>query len=281
MTAVLSTGPELILNASEGVLQIIVTENEKPLCVQEWHRPERATEILVPALREICASLNVRLPDFRRIACVRGPGSFTGIRLVLTTAAALRRAGRAQLAGLDYLQALACSAVIRRGLLYGIPLWAVTHAKRDLVHCRPFVAMGPVIPPAPARDAELCSPKEALRRMVEESETLRAPSGTRTETKAVCVCGSALARHASVFSVLEDIAEKFHSMPELVCPDSAALRLLARHGDYFPQDIEPLYIRPSDAAENLPGLAARQGMDADAAAAELERLLRANPASDV
>ena len=98
-----STGLELILNAAEGVLQIAVTDNEALLCAQQWHRSERATEILVPALRDICAALEVRLADFRRIACVRGPGSFTGIRLVLTTAAALRRTGRAQLAGLDYM----------------------------------------------------------------------------------------------------------------------------------------------------------------------------------
>ena len=86
-----STGLELILNAAEGVLQIAVTDNERLLCAQEWRRAERATEILAPALRDICAALDVRLTDFRRIACVRGPGSFTGIRLVLTTAAALRR----------------------------------------------------------------------------------------------------------------------------------------------------------------------------------------------
>lgn len=85
------TGLELILNAAEGALQMVVTEDETLLCAQEWRRPERATEILAPALRHICAALDLRLADFRRLACVRGPGSFTGIRLVLATAAALRR----------------------------------------------------------------------------------------------------------------------------------------------------------------------------------------------
>ena len=101
--AVPGTGLELILNAAEGVLQIVVTEDEAILCAQEWYRSERATEILAPALAELATSLGIRWSDLRRIACVRGPGSFTGIRLTLATAAALRRCGRAQLAGLDRL----------------------------------------------------------------------------------------------------------------------------------------------------------------------------------
>ena len=51
--AVPGTGLELILNAAEGVLQIVVTEDESILCAQEWYRSERATEILAPALAEL------------------------------------------------------------------------------------------------------------------------------------------------------------------------------------------------------------------------------------
>ena len=140
------TGLELVLNAAEGALQIVVTEDEKLLCVQEWHKADRATEILAPALAEICSTLGIAPTAFRRIACVRGPGSFTGIRLVLTTAAALRRVGQARLAGLDYMQALATSAVLQHNLFYGTPVWVLTHARRNLVHCQPFMSYGPLIP---------------------------------------------------------------------------------------------------------------------------------------
>lgn len=58
------TGLELILNAAEGALQMVVTEDETLLCAQEWRRPERATEILAPALRHICAALDLRLGGF-------------------------------------------------------------------------------------------------------------------------------------------------------------------------------------------------------------------------
>ena len=145
------TGLELILNAAEGVLQIVVTEDEAILCAQEWYRSERATEILAPALAELATSLGIRWSDLRRIACVRGPGSFTGIRLTLATAAALRRCGRAQLAGLDYMQALATTAVMRRGMLYGGHVWVLTMPAATLSTVSLSSATGPRSRPSPCR----------------------------------------------------------------------------------------------------------------------------------
>lgn len=273
-----STGLELILNAAEGALQIVVTNDEAVLCAQEWRRTERATEILAPALQEICAALALRLRDFRRIACVRGPGSFTGIRLVLATAAALRRTSRAQAAGLDYMQALATSAVLERQLLYNTRLWALTHARRNLVHCQPFVAYGPQIPAQPLQAVELCPPAAALQRIAEQAKT--------TCEMPVYVCGSGLARNAAVFAALgpdwrRDAAQTIRPMAGLTSPSVAALCLLARHGDYFPEDLEPLYVRPCDAAENLPHLAMRQGLDSDQAVAALDGLLKRAPQSEI
>jgi tRNA threonylcarbamoyl adenosine modification protein YeaZ len=265
-----STGLELVLNAAEGLLQIVVTDDEALLCAQEWNRPRQATEILAPALREICAALRITMGDFRRVACVRGPGSFTGVRLALATAAALRRAGCARLAGLDYLQALACTAAINRQLPFDARITALTHARRDLVHFRPFLSVGPSMPPLPLAEARLVTPQAALEAALGLAGENRFP---------VHVCGSGFARNVPVFEGRG--GGRLALMPECLSPGVPSLRMLARHGEYFDQDIEPAYLRPCDAVENLPHLAARQGKDGGWAAARLEDLLGRAPKSEI
>lgn len=289
-----STGLELVLNAAEGVLQIIVTDNEKLLCAQEWRKTDRATEILAPALETICTALGIRPTDFRRLACVRGPGSFTGIRLVLGTAAALRRVGYAGLAGLDYMQALATTVVQHRQLLFGAPIWVLTHARRNLVHCQLFLSYGPMLPAQPLSQVDLCTPQEGLARIL-DSRTAPLPAGVPAGSRIIWACGSGLARNAAVFSLLDplrpspdgtqnDSSENdapITALDDLVNPDTRALCLLARHGDYADADLEPLYVRPCDAVENLPHLAPRQGLTSETATAALNLLLERPPASDI
>lgn len=271
IVSMLSTGLELILNASEGALQIAVTENEQPLCFEEWFAPQRATEILAPALDNICKRLGISMHGFRRIACVCGPGSFTGIRLVLATASAVRRVTKAQLANLDYLQALATSAVMRGGLLYGQKVFVLTHARNGLAHFREFVSYGPQIPAQPVNEVRLAPPEEALGKI----------------SLVPChVCGSALARYPAYFS--QPVtgqgpagAPRAILLPGLVNPDLDALRLLARHGDYFPKDLDPVYVRSCDAVDNLDDIAKKQGKDENEAREAMNKLLTRKPESEI
>lgn len=261
-----STGLELILNACEGVLQIVVTDDEQPLCFEEWHSPNRATEILADALREICHRLGVEMKQFRRIGCFAGPGSFTGIRLVLSTAAAIRRVTKAQLASLDYLQALATSAVMERDALYPEKVYVLTHARRDLAHFQPFMSFGPQIPAQPLEPARLTAPAEALKSIGGEK---------------CLVCGGALERYPDIFAIPVTGkgpvgAPDARIMSSLRNPTLPALCLLARHGDYFPEDIEPKYIRSCDALDNLP-----DNDEGRQKAESVEKIISQKPASEI
>jgi tRNA threonylcarbamoyl adenosine modification protein YeaZ len=193
----------LCLNAAEGLLQLIVARQEAGdppvftvLCSEAWHAPSQGAELLIPALADMLARLGLAAGTIDHIACVRGPGSFTGLRLCLSTAAGLVRSTGAKQAGMEYLPLLAYSACRR---MRGIPaaseaalerafagqtrqdhaarkagreerlLWILTHARKNLVHMQGFlipVSTRPLAPgvfaaPAPFTDIAVCQPHEA------------------------------------------------------------------------------------------------------------------------
>lgn len=246
-------GITLILNAAEGTLHIIALRDGQRLFAQEWNTPTRGTEIMAPAIVEAFGHMRIAIADIKRIACVNGPGGFTGVRLALATAAGLARGTGAQLAGLDYMQALASSVLAAEGDI----LWVLTHARRNLVHAQGFSisALGHV--PVPFCPAEAISLEQALERIM-------------LHDKPAFVCGSGLTRNRAFFEEhLENtvLLPDEHSQPTL----DALIRLTAV-ATWQNEDIEAFYLRPCDAEENLAYIATKQGMDAQHAKDELARL---------
>ena len=151
-----------------------------------------------------------------------------------------------------------------------------------------------MIPAQPLAPVDLCTPDEALARIL-ASRTAPLPQGVPAGSRIVWVCGSGLARNAAIFSTLDPLRPSpdgshhcadtenapVTALDDLVTPDIQSLCLLARHGDYADADLEPFYVRPCDAVENLPQLAPRQGLTSETAAAALELLLKRQPGSDI
>lgn len=269
------SGLTLVLNAAEGVLQIALGGDEAPLCAQAWNAPTRSTEILAPALADMWARLGCASGDVKRIACVRGPGSFTGLRLTLATSSALHRCTGALQGGLNYMQALACTAedavrachphektMTSAEIVTAHSLWVLTHARRNCVHCQTFVPSDGEEPPRAAAPVALLSPSEAARRIAAAPVPI--------------VIGSGLVRQRHLFA--EQCPGALLLPDALAVPSFEALWRLARQAVYSPEDIEPLYVRPCDAVENLSDIAARRGMAPEAAHEELLRLLSRTPA---
>ncbi len=253
----------LIMNAAEGRIQIALAQVETLLCAQEWSAPSKGTELLTPVLADMLGRLGLRPASVDRIACVAGPGSFTGLRLVLTTAAAFRRATGASVAPLNVLQALAASLPF--AALFpdrpSLRVRAVTHARRGLVHGQDFL-VSPGSLPLPQGEPAMW-------------ELTAACGGQRPDV----VIGSGLARNLAHFQdTFTSEAPLF--LPSVIHPTPEALLALTLSlpGDAWVQrDLDPLYLRPCDAVDNLASIAAKRGQAPEEALAQLDRLLGPAP----
>ncbi len=259
----------LLLNAAEGLLQIGLAASGQIKAWRELPAARQGAEVLIPTLAGMLAEGGYNRTQISRIACVRGPGSFTGIRLALTTAFGLSRAitrpvGQGPLlAGLDYLPLLASSVLTEAS---GLPanlaaLWVLTHARRGQVNIQGFSADS-----AALNEPETVSLSEAVAKITSQTAATAPISPAAT----VALVGSGLTRNK------EELTQSLPTallLPEAHNnPSPHAMLRLAENAIYSRDPIEPLYLRPCDAEENLPGIAAGLGLDPEEAALALKRL---------
>lgn len=88
---------------------------------------------LVPAIDHLLAAEGLTAADLRAVAVTVGPGSFTGLRVGVTTAKTLAYATGAALIGVDTLQVVAEQAPADAGFL-----WALLDAQRGQLYAAPF-----------------------------------------------------------------------------------------------------------------------------------------------
>ncbi len=255
----MQTDTILILNASEGILQIVVgTSDNKLLAHEEWDCPNNGTEKLTPYIKELFSKLNLPLVSIRKIACIVGAGSFTGIRLCMMTAEALARAlsnndRKIELVGIDYLYALAHNAPMNENARIRV----ITHAKKNLVHSADFTAENSI--PTQVDDTRLISPNEALEEL--------------------CSCEKAYANNYLLGSGVNKISQELRDLSTKTMHEKSiillntynnflnahALLKLANEKEQAENTIDAFYVRSCDAVDNLEHISNKLGNNAQEA----------------
>ncbi|MGE4293206.1 MAG: tRNA (adenosine(37)-N6)-threonylcarbamoyltransferase complex dimerization subunit type 1 TsaB [Desulfovibrio sp.] len=263
MTFIASSFPDgltLALNGAEERLQVALGHprpqgGTQLLAAQEWTVPGESVRFLAPSIKSLLDALGLRPENVARIACVRGPGSFTGLRLSLAVASALAAVHGQPQAGIEHLPLLARRAA---PLLSG-PLAVLTHSRRRQVYVQVFGA--DAAPLGPLCSGTLEDAATQLRALAQ------ADAGT------VTLLGSGLRRNAEFFAPLLDECGLRALGSEWDAPSAQDLLDAACHPDlaYGPDPVEPLYMRPSDAEENLETIARQRGLDPDVAREMLRR----------
>jgi len=246
----------LALCGTEERLQLILGQpgpgGYSLLASRQWTVPGQSIRFLTPGLKEMLDGFGVGVEAIGKIACVRGPGSFTGLRLALAAAQGIAAGHNIPLAGIDYLPLLASGpAPLIDGTLH-----VLTYARRGLVYLQSFNA--PDL--AEINPLASLSLDEAAARIVELGSTAH-------------LMGSGLRKNPDFFSDLAASHDGYTLLgSQWENPSPETLLAAAVNGDYSGATVDPVYVRPTDAEDNLPQFAKKRGMDPGKAVERLKEL---------
>lgn len=234
-----SDSPRLVLNCAEERIQVVLGSADEVMFCEEILCPGQSIRHLPTAIDRALRARGIRTRDLAGIACVRGPGSFTGLRIAHAAMHGLSRPHAIPMAGLQYLEILADQAA---PFAQNRALWILTYARKGQVYIQGFqagAALGPVrpLPVAEARDL-------LLRRC-----------------EGVFLLGSGLRKNPELPALPGAIALP----PTLDTPLPPALLRAACAATYTGRPPQPLYLRKSDAEDNLDAIAVSRGIQVDEA----------------
>ncbi|HMB31634.1 MAG TPA: hypothetical protein VKN82_07410, partial [Desulfohalobiaceae bacterium] len=97
----------LVLNGTETLLQVILGQGNEIYYAKAIRVVSQSMRFLPEILEDCFRDTGVKASLLEGIACVRGPGMFTGIRVVLSVGMGLAKGWNIPMAGIDYLPLLA------------------------------------------------------------------------------------------------------------------------------------------------------------------------------
>lgn len=247
----------LVVNTAEETLQALLVRDGHVLDGFQEACSGRMNEVMGPAVERLLSGPG--LSSLTALACVRGPGSFTGLRLGLAYCHGLSLARELPMAGLDHLPLLADSA-FESGQFFD-EVHVLTHSRTARVYHQAF---------APGPEA-LTPPRDLAAQAACDLIASRA-SRTADPARKIALLGTGLRRNAAVFAPLGDLGHV--TLLDLEVPSQQALVRAASVATYDGPPVEACYLRGSDAEENLAAIAAGRGLSEAEALARMEEAMK-------
>ncbi|WP_432735643.1 tRNA threonylcarbamoyladenosine biosynthesis protein TsaB [Maridesulfovibrio sp. FT414] len=263
MSSFFEEKPDLLLavNGAEETLQIILAmreDEDEPYRMLEARSlivPGRSVNFLIPSIRDSLNLFGCTPSDITRLALTAGPGSFTGLRLTFSAIAGIMSGITAENKGLvadmEYLPVLARGAAQTSGL----PVWTITHSRRMQVYLQGFDPLGPEdITPKPITPPLPVSVHEAAQVIDSYGQDKAAVTGT------------GIRKNSTFFDGFLTDNPGLLVMPERFnTPAPEDIIMAASHAAYGREMPMPMYLRGSDAEENLAEITGKRGIPLDEA----------------
>lgn len=270
--------PILIVDGSQERLQVVLGQAGE--FILQTSRPTlgRGMEFLAPTIDWAMKTSGLDFSHLGGLACVNGPGSFTGLRMTLATLNGLGLCMNLPMAGLSALELIAANLT---GIVSGLVV-SFIRSRTERAYVQAFFL--PETTPSPAQNSfteekqEIFPLTGAAEVSLEEipghirtlTNSLYIPSVIQRELGKVYLVGSgarpylkALCRN---WPQAVPVPERFDfPQPEILLHNALG-------ADYSYEPLQADYIRASDAEENLPGLALRRGLSPEEAVRKLTQL---------
>ncbi len=230
-----SASPFLVLCCAEERIQVVLGDRAGLIFAEEILCPGQSIRHLPTTIDRALQLQALRVKNLAGIACVRGPGSFTGLRIAHAAMYGLARPFGLPMAGLEYHSVLAAQIPAAPDQ----ETWLATYARKGHVYLQGFANGQPLGHIRPLLAAE-AAPVLAAR----PGRFLLAGSGARKNPDLQSLAG------CSLLPVLFDT------------PAPTTLLQAALAATFSEQAPAPLYLRKSDAEDNLDAIARARGISA-------------------
>lgn len=107
----------LVIDTSNNVLGVAVMKNEQLIGKITTNLQRNHSTRLMPAVNQLMKDVDLKVEELNQIAVAQGPGSYTGLRIGLTTAKTLAWALEIPIVGVSSLEALAYQGQFFEGIV--------------------------------------------------------------------------------------------------------------------------------------------------------------------
>lgn len=128
----------LALETATDTCGVALLQDDRVMAEVHLHRPRVHAERLTPLVEDLCRHADVETAALDAVAVSMGPGSYTGLRIGVSTAKGWALAAEAELVGVPTLEAYA--AQIRPVAEVGDVICPLLDARRDEVYAAAYLA---------------------------------------------------------------------------------------------------------------------------------------------
>ena len=225
----------LCVNSAEDIIQVALTKNGEFYAGLETKSQKKGIVLIPKMIKQSLELAEASLESIKKIACVAGPGSFTGLRISLSILIPISITKNIPIGAINYIDLLAFNAFC---FLKGT-IFVVQYAKIDLFYVQGFSGPDPITPITELSILNASQVKELM-----------------TSYKKIQVFGSGVRRYSDLFKDMDiTILDPIYDRPSL-----NSLVKYAEKIKYSTNIPKPLYLRPSDAEENLDKIIKNRGL---------------------